>query len=297
MTNAEHELYLNDYIAAIEKALIDYLPITDRKFSYICEAMRYSLEAGGKRVRPVLTLEFCKLCGAEPMLALGFACAVEYIHTYSLIHDDLPCMDDDDMRRGKPSSHIKFGEANALLSGDALLTHAFSILSCEKNGVSAEAAVKACRKLAEYSGVCGMIGGQYLDLYSEGRQITAEEICELDLLKTCALIRAACELGCIAADASGEEIAAAGEFADNLGLAFQLVDDILDVTSTPEKLGKPTGSDEEKNKSTYLSMFGMEKAVKQVEMYTDKALSALYTFRGDTEFLRYLTVKLLNREN
>ena len=284
---------LGEYIEIINRALFRYIPKTKAGYSYICEAMKYSLEAGGKRIRPVLVLEFCRLCGGDVKAALPFACAVEYIHTYSLIHDDLPCMDDDDLRRGRPSSHIKFGEANALLAGDALLTLAFGVL-CEAEN---EAAVcRTVKILAKRAGVLGMIGGQYLDLAGEGKALATAELEELDGLKTCALISAACELGCIVAGANEKELAAAKEFAYNLGMAFQITDDILDATGSTEDLGKPAGSDAGKGKSTYFGVLGEFAARKKAEMFTRRALEALGSFKGDTDFLAGLTKKLIDRK-
>ena len=240
---------IETYLPLVQDALGEYLPETDGEEAFMNDVMAYSLRNGGKRIRPVLTLEFCRLCGKAPESALAFACAVEYIHTYSLIHDDLPCMDNDDMRRGQPSSHIRFGEANALLGGDALLTRAFGILAAAD--LPPALIVRAVDALADAAGVCGMIGGQYLDLDGEGKPLTADQLQTIDRLKTGALIRCACVLGCIAADADYEQIDAAERFAENLGMAFQITDDILDVTADAQTLGKPVGSDVKNNKNIY----------------------------------------------
>ncbi|MBR6634942.1 MAG: polyprenyl synthetase family protein, partial [Clostridia bacterium] len=191
--------------------------------------MLYSLKNGGKRVRPMLVLEFCRVCGGDVQAALPFACAVEMIHTYSLIHDDLPCMDDDDFRRGMPSCHKQYGEATALLAGDGLLTLAFSVLS--KAALSAERKIEAVKVLADCAGHLGMIGGQTMDLAHEGQKITLDQLRKTDALKTGRLIRCACALGCIAAGADEEMHKAAEKYADSIGLAFQIVDDLLDITS------------------------------------------------------------------
>ncbi|HQA05060.1 MAG TPA: polyprenyl synthetase family protein [Clostridiales bacterium] len=251
----------------------------------VLDAAAYSLSSGGKRVRPVLTLEFCKLCGGDKKDALHFAAAVEFIHTYSLIHDDLPCMDDDDVRRGQPSCHVKFGEAVALLAGDALLTLAFETLADAP--LKCEQIVKAVKALSSLAGVEGMIGGQSIDIDSENKKLTVEQLEKMDLMKTGALIKAACVLGCIAADASEEEIQSAGTFAESLGLAFQIIDDILD--------GDEQGEDEKLNKATYVSVLGMEGARALAEEHTRNALSALAPFGERAQFLREFAITLLER--
>lgn len=287
-----------EYITLINDALMSYLEkeASSHGEKIMREAMSYSVENGGKRIRPVLTLEFCRLCGGDVESALPFACAIEFIHTYSLIHDDLPCMDDDDMRRGKPSSHIRFGEANALLAGDSLLTLAFeTALSAEKSDAST--VVKAASIIAEAAGRAGMIAGQVLDLENENRNVTADDLRQVDELKTGELIRAACLLGCTAAGADSEKCAAAVSFARNLGLAFQVVDDILDVTSDAATLGKPIGSDESNNKNTYVSLLGLSGAQEAAGKLTADAIDALDVFGGDADFLIDLSKKLLSRSN
>ena len=287
-----------EYITLINDALMSYLEkeASSHGEEILREAMSYSVENGGKRIRPVLTLEFCRLCGGDVEAALPFACAIEFIHTYSLIHDDLPCMDDDDMRRGKPSSHIRFGEANALLAGDSLLTLAFeTALSAEKSDAST--VVKAASIIAEAAGRAGMIAGQVLDLENENRSVTADDLRQVDELKTGELIRAACLLGCTAAGADSEKCAAAVSFARNLGLAFQVVDDILDVTSDAATLGKPIGSDESNNKNTYVSLLGLSGAQEAAGKLTAAAIDALDVFGGDADFLIDLSKKLLSRSN
>ena len=220
MTELEFNNILNNDISIIERRLTDLLPECKDGQDEVVQAMRYSLSNGGKRIRPVLCLEFAKLCGADRYSALDFACAVEYMHTYSLIHDDLPCMDDDDMRRGKPSCHKQFSEATALLAGDALLTHAFQIISDSELDDSKKAA--ACSLLAQNGGALGMIGGQVLDLKYESEAPDIRQILSVHRLKTGALISAACLLGCIAAGAGEDRIAAASAFAYHLGTAFQI---------------------------------------------------------------------------
>lgn len=286
-----------DFEKITEQALSDFLPDNDCREKDLIDSMRYSLEAGGKRVRPKLVFQFNQLCGGNADAAVPFACAVEMIHTYSLIHDDLPCMDNDDMRRGKPSNHKVFGEDIALLAGDALLTLAFQTLTSEK--AAALAGEKACRKavnvLARYAGAVGMVGGQVIDLQNENKNAPLEVIREMDYKKTACLIKSACELGCISAGADESLIKAASEYGECIGIAFQIQDDILDVTSSDEELGKPVGSDEENSKSTYVSLLGIDRCRELVRELTDKALVALKAFDGDvselSEFAEYLAVR------
>lgn len=289
---------MNDYAKIIEEELISYLP---KKYKYeknLISSMEYSLTAGGKRIRPMLAIEFAKLCGGTQEAVMPFACAVEMIHTYSLIHDDLPCMDNDDMRRGKPTNHKVYGENIALLAGDALLTLAFQTILSEKaialNG--SEKCAKAGSVLAECAGAVGMVGGQTIDLESENKQITDELLKIMDIKKTGALISAACQLGCISAGANDEQLKAAADYALNIGIAFQIVDDILDVTSDTETLGKPVGSDEQNKKSTYVSLLGIEKCREISRELTEKAVSSLSVFESDTEELKKFAFYLLNRE-
>lgn len=272
---------LKEYAKSVDTALDKLLPSGDE--SIVCRAMRYSVENGGKRIRPVLALEFCRLCGGEPGVAMPFACAVEMVHSYSLIHDDLPCMDNDELRRGKPSCHIKFGEANALLAGDALLTLAFETVFASE--LDSAKIVEAGRSLSSAAGWAGMIGGQAMDIENEGGNASPETMLATDRKKTGRLIIAAAVLGCIAAGADDEKKAAAVEYASNIGLAFQLVDDILDITGDSATLGKPAGSDAGNNKSTYASSIGVEAAQKMVEELTKQAKSALGIFAGDSDFL------------
>lgn len=259
------------------------------------EAMGYSLENGGKRIRPILTLEFCRICGGDVRKALPYALAVEMIHTYSLIHDDLPCMDDDDMRRGKPSSHKVFGEANALLAGDGLLTLAFEVLLSADDDPAK--LVKAGAELAKAAGCSGMIAGQVMDLENEGRSASLEEIKATDKRKTGELIRIAALLGCICAGASEEQINAAEKYCAGIGLAFQIVDDILDVTGDEAVLGKPIGSDGENEKSTYVSLLGLDKSTEYAAELTENAKSGLDIFGDEAEFLKELADRLSIRRN
>ena len=292
MDKEQFKIILEKDINIIEEALMKGLPVCGDGQNAVAEAMRYSLANGGKRLRPVFCLEFAECCGIRKEAALDFACAVEYIHTYSLIHDDLPCMDNDDYRRGQPSCHKKFGEATALLAGDALLTHAFELIA--NANLPADIKIKAVSTLADKSGVCGIIGGQVIDLKYESESPNLEQILSVHRLKTGALISAACLLGCIAADASEKQIRAANDFAYNLGIAFQIKDDILDIIGNSEILGKPVGSDAENDKTTYVSLKGIENSQKDVQWYTEKALSALSEFEN-AEFIRMLAESLIDR--
>ncbi len=281
-----------------EEMLLNFLPSENCEQRRLIESMRYSLSAGGKRIRSLLTVEFAKLCGGTEEKALPFACAIEMVHTYSLIHDDLPCMDNDDLRRGKPSNHKAFDEPTALLAGDSLLTLAFeTVLSTEAVRLNGSVAcVKAGQILAQYAGVRGMCGGQQIDLENENQSISLELLQKMDERKTGALIKAACQLGCISANASEKSIEAAGIYAENIGLVFQIVDDILDVTSDTVILGKPVGSDLENSKNTYVSLLGIEECHKICKQKTDEAIKALSCFNGDTTFLADLALELLNRK-
>ncbi len=293
-----NSVMLNDE-ELIELTLKKALSHKSDLFDVLWDSMEYSVNAGGKRVRPMLTMEFAKLCKGERSVAAIFGCAVEMIHTYSLIHDDLPCMDNDDMRRGKPSNHIAFSEDTALLAGDALQSLAFEIMLCEEtlSMVSAENAAKAANTLAHFCGADGMVGGQVIDLMYEDKASTEEIVTKIHLLKTAALIKAACLMGCIISGASEEQLKAASKYAECIGLTFQIVDDILDVTATSEELGKPAGSDMENQKSTLVSLIGLEKCRQMAESYTKEAINALSAFEGNTEFLECFALKLLNRKN
>lgn len=283
-------------IELIERALLNSLPGRDCMEKDVIDAMEYSLMAGGKRIRPRLALAFCRLCGGTAEQALGCACAVEMIHTYSLIHDDLPCMDDDDMRRGRPSNHIRFGEDIALLAGDALQALAFETILRGANGENALRLAKAGAYLSDACGALGMVGGQVIDLQNEEKEAPIEVLKIMDGKKTGALIRAACVMGCICAGADGKLCAAAESYAESIGLAFQIVDDILDVTADSKTLGKPAGSDGENKKSTYVSLLGIEKCKTLVGELTEKALSALGVFPNDTEPLVELARQLAQRD-
>ena len=290
-------------IQEIEKALQSYLPQllpqeNDLRKT-LFESMEYSLMAGGKRIRPQLVLEFCSLCGGSREQAMPFACALEMIHSYSLIHDDLPCMDDDDLRRGKPTNHKVYGEAAALLAGDALLTLAFeTMLSPESIAAAgAERAARAAGELARAAGAHGMVGGQIIDLESEGKQVPLEVLEKMDEGKTGALILAACRMGCILGGASPAQMQAAEIYARSIGLAFQIQDDLLDVTGDAALLGKNTGMDSARGKSTYVSLLGVEKARETVERLTRTAVDALAVFGEKAQPLAELALALQNRDH
>lgn len=253
-------------------------------------AMRYSLLAGGKRLRPIFVYDFCRMCGGDWEKATPFASAVEMIHTYSLIHDDLPCMDNDDYRRGRLTNHKVYGEATAVLAGDALLTAAFSYIA--KADFSAENRIKAVEVLADCAGELGMVGGQVLDMQSESRQCTKKEVIDIQSRKTGALIRAACVLGVLAGNGTAEQLDAADKFADNLGLAFQIRDDMLDVIGNAETLGKAVGVDG--NKNTFVHLYGLEKCDEMVKTHTEQAILSLSCFENN-DFMKELANQLTAR--
>lgn len=279
--------------AAVENALKCYF--TEKTdYSVLLEAMRYSLLAGGKRLRPVFLLAFCEAVGGQMEQAMPAACAVEMVHTYSLIHDDLPCMDNDDFRRGRPTCHKVYGDDIATLAGDALLTAAFETLSTME--VPAEQAIACVRLLSTGAGEHGMVAGQVLDMEGEKHPLTEEELRAVHTRKTGCLIRAACQMGTVLGGGTEVQIAAAGDFAIHLGMAFQIRDDMLDEISSQEQLGKPIGSDAENGKSTFVRLLGLEQCQTLVEQETEQALEAL---RGgnfeNTDFLEHLAKSLTSR--
>ena len=247
--------------------------------SELFDAMEYSLLAGGKRLRPIFAMDFCRMCGGDWRDAAPFAAAMEMIHTYSLIHDDLPCMDNDDFRRGRPTNHKVYGETMAILAGDGLLTDAFLVASSADlpNPVQMGLAISV---LAQNAGSLGMVGGQVLDIRSETRELTEREVIDIQSRKTGALINAACVLGVIAGGGDDDEIQAASTFAGALGMAFQIRDDMLDVIGTKEEMGKGVGTDDTKN--TFVKLYGLEKCEELVQRYTDIAIDALQVFDDNT---------------
>jgi len=255
--------------------------------------MRYSLLAGGKRIRPVIVLEFAKAAGGDMESALDAACAAEMLHTYSLIHDDLPCMDDDDLRRGKPTNHVVYGECTAVLAGDALQAECFKILA--NSNLPAERVVKMVQFLSNAAGLMGICGGQALDIAGEGKSLNAKEVSKIHSLKTASLLVACAKMGVAAAGGSDEQLRAAEEYAENLGIAFQIRDDVLDVISTTEELGKPVGSDDENEKSTFVTIFGVDKCLELVEEKTQAAIAAVKGAFENCEFLVWLAEYLAGR--
>lgn len=256
------------------------------------DAMRYSLLAGGKRLRPIFVFDFCRMCGGDWQAAVPFAAAVEMIHTYSLIHDDLPCMDDDDYRRGKLTNHKVFGEAAAVLAGDGLLTEAFTCLA--NAPFDAQTRIRAVATLSDRAGALGMVGGQILDMQSETRICSEAEVLEIQNRKTGALIQAACTLGVLAAGGTDLQIRSAFAFAANLGLAFQIRDDMLDVIGDAGQLGKAVGVDGSKN--TFVQLYGLETCDQMVRAYTDKAIGCLCDF-CDTQYMQHLAESLTGRQS
>jgi len=286
--------FLNNYKKIVEDEIDRLFPDIDINwYKEVLDASRYSLRLGGKRIRPIIMLEFCKLFGGDIKDALSFAVALEMIHTYSLIHDDLPCMDNDDMRRGKPACHIKFGEDIALLAGDTLLTESFKIAADAQ--IDADKKVKSIAVLAERAGLHGMIGGQVMDLSFEKMKPTLEELRAMYIKKTGCLISAAAEIGSIIGGANTEQLETAKAYALNLGLAFQIIDDILDVIGDESVLGKPIGSDADNQKTTFVTILGLDKAREMAKDLTTEALGLLKTLSLDTGNLEELTRYLLDR--
>ena len=282
---AEYQIYIEEYLR-------NYMEdCKGQPQDALFEAMEYSLMAGGKRLRPVLTMEFCRMCGGDPKKAAPFAAAVEMIHTYSLIHDDLPCMDNDDYRRGKLTNHKVYGEAMAVLAGDALLTDAFGLVAAAE--IPAEQKVFAISVLSGNAGSNGMVGGQVLDIKSEERECTEQEVLDIQSRKTGALLNSACALGVIAAGGTEKQLEAACSFAGLIGLVFQIRDDMLDVIGDEKKLGKATNADAGKN--TFVRLYGLTKCEELVQKYTDIAISFLSAFEN-SKFMEKLARNLTKRD-
>lgn len=293
-----NQMNFNEYKKIAEEHLLDYLPPVDERSITIYNAMKYSLEAGGKRLRPVLVLATCDFCGGDIKDALPYALAMEYIHTYSLIHDDLPCVDNDDLRRGKPTNHVMFGEAMATLAGDGLLNSAFeAMLSDMKNTENTDSLIrkiKAADAIGNAAGCLGMIAGQVADIEAEGKSISVEHLDYINKNKTGAIIRAAVQAGAYLGGADEDLFNDLTEYAEDLGLAFQIRDDILDITGTVEELGKNVGHDEETNKSTYPAIFGLEESEKRLEEVNNHALKVIEKY-DNAEFYRELVEMMANR--
>ncbi len=289
---AQYQKYLEQTASALEKVCGRFLP----EESEVCRAARYSLLGGGKRIRAVLVLSVCEMLGGNMAAAEQFAAAVEMLHCYSLIHDDLPCMDNDDLRRGRPSCHKAFGEATAMLAGDVLLTEAFEAIA--NAPASAQACVRAAKALGAGAGSRGMVYGQELDLKYESLAATEEQLRLIHRNKTGALINAAVQMGAAAAEADEEKCKALEAYAYGIGLVFQIVDDVLDVTSTPEQLGKPIGSDSENGKTTFATLYGVQGAMELAGQLNAKTCAELRGRFGEkAAFLEQLAQRLLTRKN
>lgn len=282
----EYREFIEEYLKNLYRSAKDQEP-QKRLF----DAMEYSLLAGGKRLRPIFVLDFCRMCGGDWRSAAPFAAAIEMIHTYSLIHDDLPCMDNDDFRRGRPTNHKVYGEGLAVLAGDALLTDAFMVASKAKLP-KAEDMATAMALMGEGAGSLGMVGGQVLDIMSESRELTEKEVLDIQSRKTGRLISIACCLGVLAGGGSEQQFEAAAQFAAGLGLAFQIRDDVLDVIGTQEEMGKQVGHDAGKN--TFVSLYGLPKCEELIRKYTDYALEALNAFE-DSSYMAALAESLTSR--
>ncbi len=284
------------YRQKIDAALQTYFVLpADLPQSGLAEAMRYSLLAGGKRIRPMLVLEFCRIAGGDAEAAMPVACAIEMLHTYSLIHDDLPCMDNDDLRRGKPTNHVVYGECTATLAGDTLQAEALGTIL--RSALPVERKAACAEILADAVGLDGMCCGQYLDMLWEGRKLSEQELTEINSRKTGALLVAACQMGVAAAGGTEAMLAAAGQFGAAIGMAFQIRDDMLDVLSTAEVLGKPIGSDQQENKNTYMVLMGEEGCRNTIARLTSFAKDVLREAFEDTAFLRQLADDLSVRAN
>jgi len=283
----QNRVYLEYMEAYLDAHCFQYKDLPQKE---LFDSMRYSLLAGGKRLRPIFVFDFCRMCGGDWQNAVDFAAAVEMVHTYSLIHDDLPCMDNDDYRRGRLTNHKVYGEAMAVLAGDGLLTAAFSHLA--KAPFDAQTRIQAVEVLSECSGELGMVGGQVLDIQSEQRQCTQQEVLDIQSRKTGALIRAACVLGVLAGGGSEAQLSAASEFAHHLGLAFQIRDDMLDVIGNPQELGKAVGTDV--NKNTFVHLYGIEKCDEMVKYHTTEAIACLNRF-DNTQYMVALSNYLTGR--
>ena len=294
----DFDSYLKDRAAMVERALATKVAESDGPASRLFEAMRYSLMAGGKRLRPVLALAACEAVGGRLESVLDFACAIEMIHTYSLVHDDLPCMDDDDLRRGRPTNHKVYGEAIATLAGDGLLTDAFKVVarSAAAAGVDPALIVETIGEMAEAAGSAGMVGGQVIDLLGEGRSITLAELEHLHSRKTGALFVAAVCGGARLGGAGATQIAALREYARALGLAFQVIDDLLDVEESAEQMGKRTYKDEARGKATYPSLVGIERSRELARELAARARQSLEGFGEKAEPLRMLAAFAVERK-
>lgn len=295
MMKADYKTEYENYKSMIEQRLDGCLSGEKLPQEVLRDAMRYSLLAGGKRIRPIMTLEFCRLSGKPPQQALDLACSVEMLHTYSLIHDDLPCMDNDDFRRGRPTNHRVFGEWQALLAGDALQAEAFNMIL--KANLPAENIVIAAGVLAGAAGYEGMCGGQYLDVAGANKDLTEEELSSICSLKTAALFMAACVMGCAAAGSTEEQALAAAKYGAFLGVAFQMRDDVLDLEGSFNELGKLSGSDQRNGKVTFATKLGIARCKEMISGHTEAAKEAIDSAFTGTDFLKQLADELVGRSN
>lgn len=287
---------LNNKAAEVEAELKELIDLKEKEIApSLTEAMSYTLLSGGKRIRPILSILTAELLNGNYEAALRAGSALEMIHSYSLIHDDLPAMDDDDLRRGKKTNHLVFGEATAILAGDALLTYAFELLT--ELDLEADKKIKIINSTAKYAGYQGMVGGQILDIEAEGSELSLEEMQKLHRAKTGALIKTAVEIGLYASNYSEEEKQSLLAYAENLGMLFQVVDDLLDLTGDTEKMGKVVGRDEELNKSTYPKILGLEGAKKAAQEYAAKAKHELHIFGERAQNLKDLVDYILRRQH
>lgn len=284
-----------EYRSTIDSALESYFRSAPAQLSGLAEAMRYSLLAGGKRIRPMLVLEFCRICGGDIETALPVACAIEMLHTYSLIHDDLPCMDDDSLRRGWPTNHVVYGECTATLAGDALQAEAFGTIL--RSELPADRKARCACFLADAVGLDGMCGGQFLDMLGEGRVLSEDELTDINSRKTGALLTAACRMGVAAGGGNEAQLEAASLYGAAIGAAFQIRDDMLDVLGNEQELGKPIGSDAEEKKNTYMALYGAERCARMVEKLTAQAKDVLRGTFEDTAFLCALADSMAVRTN
>lgn len=291
-----------DYKEIIDAHLLDFIPNIDNKSISLYESMKYSLTAGGKRLRPILLLAACEFAGGDINEAIPYACAVEYIHTYSLIHDDLPAMDNDDLRRGLPANHKIYGDALAILAGDGLLTTAFEAINKDMmmyfdNPEKMRKRISASFEIAKGAGCKGMVAGQVSDIEAETNDCSNEMLEYIHINKTAALIKSAIKAGLYLGNPSSDMLSQLDKYAENLGLAYQIADDILDVIGNPEELGKETGSDKKKNKTTYTSINGLEAAQDRLEQLTENAVEAIADYYDNAEFFRDLVLELKDRRN
>lgn len=285
----------NEYKKYVDAKLSEYFKPSGLSYDGLLESMHYSLTAGGKRIRPMLVLEFCRISGGNIENTLPVACAIEMLHTYSLIHDDLPCMDNDALRRGKPTNHVVYGECTATLAGDALQAEAFGTIA--RSQLPAEARVTCVEILADAVGSDGMCAGQYLDMVGEHKLLSEDELNDINSRKTGSLLTAACRMGVAAAGGNKAMLEAAAQYGACVGAAFQIRDDILDVISTSEELGKPIGSDAQEHKNTYMTLLGEYKCMQMIEKLTDQAKNAIAGAFEDTKFLCELADSMVTRKN